>query len=331
MLRVQKTQKTQRRNTRARSHTHARKERKRDSRAMPRSSSSCSSSDARKRRRSVLYVSHSLLFFAFLMTTLLTGTFSSSSSFTTARRSSSSSSASIFFVRAEGELKVKDEGQLIASRHFPIHGFVPLDGLVPPLASSADVKITLTISGGSGQQKVRTTPKKDGTFALLDVPPGDHKLQIVAIGFSFPPIVVSVDGENDGEVVMRYSEDMSTILPKVKMPEKTTKKNEENAKMVDRVVVAPVSKVDYFEPSNRVTLLGLFKNPMVLMVLMTVVMAVAVPSLIRNMDPEALEELKKEMGKGNVFQQMAAANKAMDASVEKQVNSKFGNSGGAKK
>ena len=62
---------------------------------------------------------------------------------------------------------------------------------------------------------------------------------------------------------------------------------------------------------------------MVLMVLMTVVMAVAVPSLIRNMDPEALEELK-EMGKGNVFQQMAAANKAMDASVEKQVNSKFG-------
>ena len=72
------------------------------------------------------------------------------------------------------------------------------------------------------------------------------------------------------------------------------------------------------------TLLGLLKNPMVLMVLMTVVMAVAVPSLIRNMDPEALEELKKEMGKGNVFQQMAAANKAMDASVEKQVNSKFG-------
>ena len=94
---------------------------------------------------------------------------------------------------------------------------------------------------------MRTTPKKDGTFTLLDVPPGDHELQIVAIGFSFPPIVVSVDGENDGEVVARYSEDMSTILPKVKMPEKTTiqttKKNEEeNAKMVDRVVIAPVSK-----------------------------------------------------------------------------------------
>ena len=236
-----------------------------------------------------------------------------------------------FFVRAaEGELKVRDEGQLIASRHFPVHGFIPLESVIPPLESAAEVKITLTVSGGSGAQKVRTTPKKDGTFTLLDVPPGDHELKIVAIGFSFPPIFVSVDGENDGEVVARYSEDMSTILPKVKMPEKTiqtttTKKNdEENAKMVDRVVIAPVSKVDYFEPSNRVTLLGLLKNPMVLMVLMTVLMAVAVPSLIRNMDPEALEELKKEMGKGNVFQQMAAANKAMDASVEKQVNSKFG-------
>ncbi|CAL6373398.1 unnamed protein product [Bathycoccus prasinos] len=243
----------------------------------------------------------------------------------------STTSSNIFFaVRAEGELKVRDEGQLIASQHFPVHGFIPLESVIPPLESAGEVKITLTISGGSGKQKVRTTPKKDGTFCLLDVPPGDHELQIVAIGFSFPPIVVSVDGENDGEVVARYSEDMSTILPKVKMPEKTTiqtpKKNdeEENAKTVDRVVIAPVSKVDYFEPSNRVTLLGLLKNPMVLMVLMTVVMAVAVPSLIRNMDPEALEELKKEMGKGNVFQQMAAANKAMDASVEKQVNSKFG-------
>ena len=235
---------------------------------------------------------------------------------------STTSSNTFFAVRAEGELKVRDEGQLIASQHFPVFGFIPLESVIPPLESAGEVKITLTISGGSGKQKVRTTPKKDGTFCLLDVPPGDHELQIVAIGFSFPPIVVSVDGENDGE-------DMSTILPKVKMPEKTTiqttKKNEEeNAKMVDRVVIAPVSKVDYFEPSNRVTLLGLLKNPMVLMVLMTVVMAVAVPSLIRNMDPEALEELKKEMGKGNVFQQMSAANKAMDASVEKQVNSKFG-------
>ncbi len=221
--------------------------------------------------------------------------------------------------RCEGELKLRDDGQLIASEHFPVHGIVPLENLVPPLESASEIKITLTVSGGSGSQKVRTRPKKDGTFALLDVPPGDHTLQIVAIGFSFPPIIVSVDGENNGEVVMRYSEDMSTILPKLKTPEGTTKE-----KTIERVVVAPVSKVDYFEPSNRVTLLGLLKNPMVLMVLMTVIMAVAVPSLIRNMDPEALEELKKEMGKGNVFQQMAAANKAMDASVEKQVNSKFG-------
>ena len=222
-------------------------------------------------------------------------------------------------VRCEGELKLRDDGQLIASEHFPVHGIVPLENLVPPLESASEIKITLTVSGGSGSQKVRTRPKKDGTFALLDVPPGDHTLQIVAIGFSFPPIIVSVDGENNGEVVMRYSEDMSTILPKLKTPEGTTKE-----KTIERVVVAPVSKVDYFEPSNRVTLLGLLKNPMVLMVLMTVIMAVAVPSLVRNMDPEALEELKKEMGKGNVFQQMAAANKAMDASVEKQVNSKFG-------
>ena len=93
-------------------------------------------------------------------------------------------------------------------------------------------------------------------------------------------------------------------------------------------------KVDYFEPSNRVTLLRVVeKSDGFDGVDDGWLWQVAVPSLIRNMDPEALEEFKKEMGKGNVFQQMAAANKAMDASVEKQVNSKFGakeekNSGG---
>ena len=157
-----------------------------------------------------------------------------------------------------------------------MHGIVPLENLVPPLESASEMKITLTVSGGSGSQKVRTRPKKTARLHYWTFLPGTTTLQIVAIGFSFPPIIVSVDGENNGEVVMRYSEDMSTILPKVKTPGENGTDDEE--KTIERVVViAPVSKVDYFEPSNRVTLLGFLKNPMVLMVLMTVIMAVAVP------------------------------------------------------
>jgi hypothetical protein len=213
---------------------------------------------------------------------------------------------------AEGELRVRDnEGFLVAVEHFPVHGLLTIDRLVPPLQSAAEVKITLVVSGGASMQKIRTQAKKDGTFTLLDVPPGEHSLQIVAVGFSFPPVVVSVDGENNGEVQMRYAEDASTILPKMR-EEKTG---------YERVQIQPVSELDYFEPSNRLTLIGLLKNPMVLMVLMTVIMAVMVPKMIANMDPEALEELKKEMGKGNMFQQMAAANKAIDNSIEKQVTS----------
>ena len=51
----------------------------------------------------------------------------------------STTSSNIFFtVRAEGELKVRDEGQLIASRHFPVHGFIPLESVIPPLESAVE-------------------------------------------------------------------------------------------------------------------------------------------------------------------------------------------------
>ena len=72
------------------------------------------------------------------------------------------------------------------------------------------MKNPVTLSSGSGKQKEDDAEERRDVY-FLDVPPGDHELQIVAIGFSFPPIVVSVDRENDEEVVMRYSEHVDDI------------------------------------------------------------------------------------------------------------------------
>ena len=74
--------------------------------------------------------------------------------------------------RCEGELKLRDDGQLIASEHLPVHGIVPLENLVPPLESASEIKITLTVSGGSGSQKVRTRPKKTARLHYWTFLPG---------------------------------------------------------------------------------------------------------------------------------------------------------------
>lgn len=65
------------------------------------------------------------------------------------------------------ELKAVDFGEVVAVEHFPVEGTVRM-AIMPNLRTS-DVKITLVINGG---QKISTRPKPDGSFALLDVPPG---------------------------------------------------------------------------------------------------------------------------------------------------------------
>ena len=233
----------------------------------------------------------------------------------------------LFFASAEGELRTTEEGHLVARKHFPVRGVVPIEALSSPSSSSSrtDVSVSLTVSGfGSpsvGQKMRATLSKRDGRFTIHDVPPGEHRLEVFCVGFSFPPIIVTVDGENDGNVEARYAEDRETVLEKTGVV-----RDEETGKILDfeRVIVAPVSRVDYFEPSNRMTLSGMLKNPMVLMFVATLVMSIIVPSMIRNMDAETLEELQKEMGKGNIIDQLSAVNRVVDESVDRTINQRGG-------
>ena len=70
-----------------------------------------------------------------------------------------------------------DHGELVAAEHYNVEGAVAM-GSMPELRTS-DVRITLVINGG---QKISTRPKPDASFALLDVPPGAHLLEVFALG-----------------------------------------------------------------------------------------------------------------------------------------------------
>ena len=55
------------------------------------------------------------------------------------------------------------------------------------------------------------------------------------------------------------------------------------------------AKYDYFQPRPSFSLLVIFKNPMVLVMIFSVVMMVIMPQMMNNLDPEQKEQMKKQM------------------------------------
>ena len=164
------------------------------------------------------------------------------------------------------ELKAVDYGEVVAAEHYKVEGGVAM-GMMPSVRTS-DVKITLVINGG---QKISTRAKPDGTFALLDVPPGVHLLDTFALGYTFPPLRVRI-AATDGSISAEYAEDSAEKL---------------NA---NPLVLKPVSTADYYEPRAGLSVGTLMRNPMFLLVAMTVLMAWLAPKMIEGMDPEALHQ-----------------------------------------
>ena len=150
-----------------------------------------------------------------------------------------------------------------------------------------DVDVALVMDSG---ERRTARVRVDGTFALRDVPPGTHRVDVRAIGLTFPPLVVTVRGEDDpegeaGSVVATYAEDRS-----VRVETKPLK-------------MTPVSTAEYFEPAPTVSLRALLKNPMFLMFWM-MIFAYFAPKLLDAIDPEELQEL---VGGGDERAQKAPA------------------------
>ena len=165
-----------------------------------------------------------------------------------------------------------DYGEVVAAEHFNI-----IDGVVDARGMRgtrmSDIKITVVLNGG---QKIATRPRADGTFVLLDVPPGIHFLDTFAFGYTFPPIRLKV--LTNGKVQAEYAED----------PDELPGTNPLRLK--------PFSTAEYFEPRAAASPMAMLKNPMVLMVLMTVLMAWGMPKMIESMDPEELKMMQDRMG-----------------------------------
>lgn len=156
-------------------------------------------------------------------------------------------------------------GEVMLTQYYPVKGTVDMqEGLKP-----ANVEILLTVNGG--EQK-KTHPRNDGSFTFLDVPPGTHLLEVVALGYFYPSIRVDISARHNGKVHAAWAEDRRRVLPA-------------------GMLIEPLKKVEYFEKRQEFSLLSFFSNPMMLMMLFTFVCVI----ILSNIDPETMKEMQNEM------------------------------------
>ncbi|KAF8912839.1 hypothetical protein CPB84DRAFT_1841287 [Gymnopilus junonius] len=123
----------------------------------------------------------------------------------------------------------------------------------------------------------------NGQFTIPDVPEGTYLLSIISHDFAFDQLRIDITNSS---------------LPKVRPYIPGTPMNPPSSILLPYpIVLSAKEKADYFVPPERFNLAGMFANPMMLLMVGVGVMMLAMPYLIKNMDPEALEELKEKQAK----------------------------------
>mmetsp|Transcript_475 Transcript_475/g.995 ORF Transcript_475/g.995 Transcript_475/m.995 type:complete len:212 (+) Transcript_475:65-700(+) len=165
---------------------------------------------------------------------------------------------------AAADEATRGSDSLMVAQFYPVKGVVTLpDGLRPSM-----VQITLTVNAG---ERMKTLPREDGSFTFNDVPPGTHQLEVVAMGFFYPPVRVDVSSRHNGKIHAALAEDRRVVLS-------------------PGLVIDPVRKMDYFEKRQEFSIWSIVSNPMMMMMIFTVVCVV----IFSNIDPETIKELNEQ-------------------------------------
>ena len=124
-----------------------------------------------------------------------------------------------------------------------------------------------------------TYSRADGSFVIYNVPPGIHQLDIHSNIYHFGQIKIQLLEESmDTPKCLEYAYPGASKQP-AKYP----------------LVLYPHATYQYFEPRRGFSLFGLFKNPMVLMMLFSVGLMVMMPKMMEGLDPKEKARMKQQM------------------------------------
>ena len=177
-----------------------------------------------------------------------------------------------------------DHGTMMTRERYALDGALALEPLRATGVETRNIRVTLSTEFHG---KLHARVRGDGTFVVRDAPAGTHVLRVRAVGLTYPPVEVRVRGRDESgdegsesgevEVEATYAEDRSVMLE------------------TKPLRLVPVSRAEYFEPASSVSLAGLMKNPMALMVIMSVFLAYVAPKILEGIDPEELQRMQEEM------------------------------------
>ncbi|KAH7924861.1 hypothetical protein BV22DRAFT_1034652 [Leucogyrophana mollusca] len=125
---------------------------------------------------------------------------------------------------------------------------------------------------------------RNGNFSIPDVAPGTYVLSVLAHDFVFEQMRVDVSDSESIPEVRSYI--FGTPLT-----------SHSAVKLSYPVVLTPRHKNKYFMPRESFNLLGMFQNPMMMIMVLTGVMMLGMPYIMKNLDPQTLEELQGRQAK----------------------------------
>lgn len=127
----------------------------------------------------------------------------------------------------------------------------------------------VNINGGQMVGFVRA----DGSFTVSGVAPGTYLLEVYHPDFIFSPIRIDVSAKEKGKV--RAS--IAATRAKLQYP----------------LSLRPDKPAVYFQQHAPVDWTSMLKNPMVIMMGITMIMVVVMPRMLSGMDPKELEAMRK--------------------------------------
>ncbi|CAN0266450.1 unnamed protein product, partial [Scytosiphon promiscuus] len=115
---------------------------------------------------------------------------------------------------------------------------------------------------------------RDGSFAFRDVTPGVYLLEVLSPNFHYSSMKIKVD-DMTGIIAIEY-----------KYPGAPRKE------AIHPVLLTAHTKWNHFEKREGVKVGGMFKSPMTIIMILSMVMMAFLPKMMANLDPEQLEEIK---------------------------------------
>jgi len=120
----------------------------------------------------------------------------------------------------------------------------------------------------------------DGTFVLYNVPPGIHQIDVHNPDYHFASVKVQLkEDDMDSPKCLEYAYPGAAKTPIPSSP----------------ITLYALARLEYFEKRQGFSIFSLFKNPMVMMMGVSVVMMLLTPKMMEGMEPEEKEKMKKQM------------------------------------